>query len=76
MGKIDASKGRRKERHQQTEPTASPTASTLHPILTSIQSVLRDRRERRRLLLLTIPALLAQYFFWSWMGWSAIIMFP
>ncbi len=72
MGKIDASKERRKERHQQTEPTAS----TLHPILTSIQSVLRDRRERRRLLLLTIPALLAQYFFWSWMGWSAIIMFP
>ncbi|HEX2555767.1 MAG TPA: hypothetical protein VHL98_18865 [Microvirga sp.] len=52
---------------------ASPGGSR---ILHAVQSMLRNRRERRLFLLLTIPALVIQYFFWSWMDWSAIIMLP
>lgn len=76
MSKSSA-KGRRKERHQDAGP-AAPEAppSDLHPVVAGILSVFRNRRERRIFLMLTIPVLAAQYFFWSWMRWSAIIMFP
>ncbi len=72
MSKSKAAKGRRKDRGREGG-TAAPVA---RPVVASIRGLLENRKERRIFLLLTIPVLLAQYFFWSWMGWSAIIMVP
>lgn len=72
MSKSKAEKARRKDRSRD----GNTTAFASHPIVTGIRALLKNKKERRIFLLLTIPVLLAQYFFWSWMGWSAIIMVP
>jgi hypothetical protein len=72
MSKGKAAKGRRQNRRHDDDVVRSDP----HPAVGSVRALLSNRKERRIFILLTIPVLLAQYFFWSWMGWSAIIMVP
>ena len=72
MSKSKAEKTRRKDRSRD----GGTAALASHPTVTTVRTLLKNKKERRIFLLLTIPVLLAQYFFWSWMGWSAIIMVP
>jgi hypothetical protein len=72
MSKSKTGKVRRRNRSRGD----SPAPSEPHPIVGTFRAVWGNRKERRIFLLLTIPVLLAQYFFWSWMGWTAIIMVP